>query len=118
MGLNFGRNKKTIKDFVSEKILEKFVKQLPWMTDQLMGNEYKDICKLDQISKTQIKLKDGILNGAVFLKILTEHPKFSLGKYKYEFRLSSFYRTGLEAKKHKDRWPTFHVRKIMSKVAV
>ena len=107
-----------MKDFVSEEILSKFVKQLPWMKDHLMGDEYKDIVKLDQISKTQIKLKDGTISGAVFLKILTEHPKFELGKHNYEFRLSSFYRTGLEPKKHKDRWPMFHVRKIMSKVAV
>ena len=114
MGLKFGRNQKTMKDFVSEEILEKFVSQLPWQKDLLIKDEYKDIVKMDQMAKTDIKLKDGTIKAIVFLKILTEHPKFSLGKYNYEFNLSSFYRTGLTPKKHINKWPSFHVRKLLS----
>lgn len=112
MGLKFNPRKKTMKDFVSEEILSKFVKQLPWMKDQLFGSEWKDVVKIDQIENTEIKLKDGTMSGVLFLKILAEHPQFELGNHKYEFRLSNFFRTGLEPKKYKNHWPGFHVRKI------
>ena len=115
MGLSFG-NKKTMKDFVSDEILEKFVNQLPWLKDHLIQDEYKDVVKIDQIMNTKIKLKDGTISGILFLKILAEHPKFELGKHRYEFRLSNFYRTGLTPKKHINKWPTFHVKKIVSQV--
>jgi len=117
----FARNQKTIKDFVSDGILEKFVSQLPWKKDQLFTHsfsdgEYKDLVKMDQCRDTEIKLKDGTISGLLFLKILMEYPKFQLGKHNYEFNLSSFYRTGLTPKKHINKWPGFHVRKIISKV--
>ena len=118
MGLKFNANKGTIKDYVSEEILTKFVKQLPWSKDQLLKNEYKDVVKIDQFKNTSIKLKDGKINAMVFLKLLLEFPKFELGQHKYEFRLSSLYRTGLTPKKHVDKFPMFHVRKIIDKVAV
>lgn len=113
-----GRVRKTINDFVSEDILKKFVKQIPWERDLLMKDVYKDVCKIDRISESVIHLKDGDITGRVFLALLTEYPKFTLGKHNYELELSSFYRTGLKPKKHIDKWPMFHVRKIIDKVTV
>ena len=115
-----GRVTKTLNDFVSEDILKKFVKELPWMKDQIIGinNEYKDVCKIDTIGKSVIHLKDGDITGKVFLNLLLEYPKFTLGKHSYELNLSNFYRTGLKPKTHIDKFPMFHVRKIIDKVTV
>jgi len=111
----FGRNQKTIRDHISDDILKEFLNQLPWKKDQLIGIEktYKDIVKLDQITNVRIKIKKGFISGKFFAGVLQELPRFDFDKHHYEFRLSNFTRETIPPKKHIDKWPGFHVRKLL-----
>ena len=105
-----------IQEFLSDDIIKEFVNQLDWEKDCLFGDVYKDIVKIDQIKDAKFKINKGFMSGEVFLKILEEAPVFTFEDHSYRLQLSNFYRTGLTPKKHIDKWPRFHVRKIASTI--
>ena len=114
--MKFNRNHKTIKDYVSAGILKEFLNQLPWMKDQLIQDEYKDVVKIKAVEEATIKINKGTMSGKFFLEILKELPQFDFENKHYQLWLSTFTRASIPAKKHINKWPSFHVKKIISQV--
>jgi len=119
--MKFDPRKQTIRDYVSDNILNEFLKQLPWEKDQLFTSsfsdgEYRDIVKLDEISDATIKIKKGTMSGRFFVEILKQLPKFDYDGHHYMLWFNTFTRATIPPKKHKDRWKGFHVRKILAQV--
>lgn len=119
----------TIRDHVSDDILKEFLNQLPWEKDQLFTTNfpeidsphktkgvYRDVVKLEKIQEATIKIKKGTMSGRFFVEMLKELPRFDFDKHHYQLWLSNFTRETIPVKKHINKWPSFHVRKIISKV--
>jgi len=116
--MKFDPRNQTICDYVSDDILKEFLNQLPWQKDLLLGisKTYKDVVKLDQISEATFKIKKGTMSGRFFVGILKELPSFDFDKHHYQVWNSQITRETIPPKKYINKWPTFHVRKIISKV--
>jgi len=117
--MKFDPRNQTICDYVSDDILKEFLSQLNWQKDLLLGGlskTYKDVAKLDQISEATFKIKKGTMSGRYFVKMLEELPRFDFDKHHYQVWNSQITRETIPPKKYINKWPTFHVRKIISKV--
>ena len=117
MSLNFNRNRKTIKDHVSDDILKEFLNQLPWMKDHLIQDEYKDVVKIKDIEDATIKIKKGNMSGKFFVEILKELPRFDFENKHYQLWMSTFTRASIPPKKHINKWSGFHIRKLLRSTA-
>jgi len=112
----FDPRNQTLRDYISDNILKEFLNQLPWKKDQLLRDEYKDIVKLDQITDATIKIKKGTMSGRFFVAMLAQLPVFEFENHMYRYWLSNFTRETIPVKKHINKWPTFHVKKILRQV--
>ena len=116
--MKFNPRNQTIRDYVSDDILKEFLDQLPWQKDQLIGIDktYKDVVKFDQITDATIKIKRGTMSGRFFVEILKQLPRFDFNKHHYQVWNSNFTRETIPPRKYVNKFPGFHVRKILSEI--
>jgi len=116
--MKFNPKTQTIRDYVSDDILKEFLNQLPWRKDQLLGTDktYKDVVKLDQITDEIIKIKKGTMSGRFFVEILKQLPNFEFENYHYRVWWNILTRETIPPRKFVNRFPGFHVRKILAQV--
>ena len=114
--MKFDPRKQTIRDYVSDDILEEFLNQLSWQKDQLLGIDktYKDIVTLKQVTEATIKIKKGTMSGRFFVELLRELPRFDFNKHHYQLRNNNLTRETIPPRKYVNKFPGFHVRKILA----
>lgn len=109
----------TIRDHISDNILKEFLSQLPWQKDQLIGMEktYKDVVTIDDIIDATIKVgRHDTMSGKFFVDMLQQLPSFELDKKHYRLWYNTFTKQAIPPRKYTNKFPGFHVRKIISQV--